>query len=61
MSTSTPAVPPAPAPAAGPKVNRLGLPVTDYQGAKSTLCAGCGHDVITRWQGLQRSISTCRP
>jgi len=47
MSTSTPAVPPAPAPAAGPKVNRLGLPVADYQGAKSTLCAGCGHDVIT--------------
>ncbi len=47
MSTSTPAVPPAPPPAAGPKVNRLGLPVTDYQGAKSTLCAGCGHDVIT--------------
>jgi 2-oxoglutarate ferredoxin oxidoreductase subunit beta len=39
--------PPAPAPAAGPKVNRLGLPVADYQGAKSTLCPGCGHDVIT--------------
>ena len=47
-----PAVPvspaPAPAPAAaGPKVNRIGLPIADYQGAKSTLCAGCGHDVIT--------------
>lgn len=46
MSTSTP-VPPAPAPAAGAKVNRIGLPVAEYQGAKSTLCAGCGHDVIT--------------
>jgi len=42
-----PSATPAPAPAAGPKVNRLGLPVADYQGAKSTLCAGCGHDVIT--------------
>ena len=41
------AVPTPPAPAAGPKVNRLGLPVADYQGGKSTLCAGCGHDVIT--------------
>src|SRR5205814_8083265 len=41
---------PAPAPAAPPpaaKVNRLGLGVADYQGAKSTLCLGCGHDVIT--------------
>jgi 2-oxoglutarate/2-oxoacid ferredoxin oxidoreductase subunit beta len=46
MSTATPA-PTAPAPAAGPKVNRLGLPVATYQGAKSTLCLGCGHDVIT--------------
>jgi 2-oxoglutarate ferredoxin oxidoreductase subunit beta len=35
-----------PAPA-GPKTNRLGLPITEYQGNKSTLCAGCGHDVIT--------------
>jgi len=48
VSTTTNVPPaPAPAPAAGPKVNRLGLPVTDYQGAKSTLCPGCGHDVIT--------------
>src|SRR5438093_2796253 len=45
---ATPSAPaPAPAPTAGPKTNRLGLPITDYQGAKSTLCAGCGHDVIT--------------
>jgi 2-oxoglutarate ferredoxin oxidoreductase subunit beta len=44
----TPAPAPAPAaPPAGPKTNRLGLPITDYQGARSTLCAGCGHDVIT--------------
>ena len=34
-------------PAAGPKLNHIGLPVVDYQGSKSTLCAGCGHDVIT--------------
>ena len=47
-TTPTPPAPvPAPAPAAGPKLNRIQLPITDYQGAKSTLCAGCGHDVIT--------------
>ena len=46
MTVPAPA-PAAPAPAAGPKVNRLNLPIADYQGAKSTLCAGCGHDVIT--------------
>lgn len=46
MSTSTVAgpVPEAPAPA---KTNRLGLTLKDYQGAESTLCAGCGHDAIT--------------
>lgn len=27
--------------------NRLGLTKADYQGAKSTLCTGCGHDSIT--------------
>src|SRR6186713_2568338 len=27
--------------------NRLGLKVSDYQGGKSTLCAGCGHDAIS--------------
>jgi 2-oxoglutarate ferredoxin oxidoreductase subunit beta len=37
--------PPAPAPAQ--KLNRIGLPVSDYQGSESTLCAGCGHDSIT--------------
>jgi 2-oxoglutarate ferredoxin oxidoreductase subunit beta len=30
-----------------PKENRLGLKTTDYQGGKSTLCAGCGHDAIS--------------
>ena len=35
-------------PAAAPKnVNRLGFTMTDYKGADSTLCAGCGHDAIT--------------
>jgi 2-oxoglutarate ferredoxin oxidoreductase subunit beta len=42
----TPEAATTPAPA-GPKTNRLGLPITEYQGNKSTLCAGCGHDVIT--------------
>ena len=31
----------------GPKVNRIGLPVIDYRGGKSTLCAGCGHNAIS--------------
>lgn len=29
------------------KENRLGLKSTDYQGGKSTLCAGCGHDAVS--------------
>ena len=33
--------------AAGPKVNRIGLPILDYRGGKSTLCAGCGHNAIS--------------
>jgi 2-oxoglutarate ferredoxin oxidoreductase subunit beta len=33
--------------AAGPKVNRIGLPVVEYRGGKSTLCAGCGHNAIS--------------
>jgi 2-oxoglutarate ferredoxin oxidoreductase subunit beta len=28
--------------------NRIGLNVKEYGGLKSTLCVGCGHDVITR-------------
>ena len=41
---STPIASPA---AKAPKTNRLGLVQKDYQGAESTLCAGCGHDAIT--------------
>jgi 2-oxoglutarate ferredoxin oxidoreductase subunit beta len=37
---ATPASPP-------PKTNRIGLTVLDYKGAKSTLCAGCGHNAIS--------------
>jgi len=33
--------------AAAPKENRLGLKALDYQGGKSTLCAGCGHDAVS--------------
>lgn len=42
MSTTV-AAPPAKA----AKTNRIGLTQKDYQGAESTLCAGCGHDAIT--------------
>ncbi|HEU5352367.1 MAG TPA: 2-oxoacid:ferredoxin oxidoreductase subunit beta [Terracidiphilus sp.] len=34
-------------PPSGPKVNHIGLPVADYRGGKSTLCAGCGHNAIS--------------
>ncbi|MBV9504319.1 MAG: 2-oxoacid:ferredoxin oxidoreductase subunit beta [Acidobacteriia bacterium] len=34
--------------------NELGLTVRDYEGAMSTLCAGCGHDSITA--ALTRAI-----
>jgi 2-oxoglutarate ferredoxin oxidoreductase subunit beta len=40
-ATATPPVPPA------PKVNRIGLPVIEYRGSKTTLCAGCGHNAIS--------------
>ena len=42
MATVTATPPPA-----GPKVNRIGLPVVDYRGGKTTLCAGCGHNAIS--------------
>ncbi len=42
MATTT-----APNPPANPKVNRLGLPIVDYRGNKTTLCAGCGHNAIS--------------
>jgi 2-oxoglutarate ferredoxin oxidoreductase subunit beta len=41
MATATPTPTPA------PKVNRIGLPIIDYRGGKSTLCAGCGHNAIS--------------
>jgi 2-oxoglutarate ferredoxin oxidoreductase subunit beta len=34
-------------PSNGVKTNRIGLPVIDYRGSKSTLCAGCGHNAIS--------------
>src|ERR687888_545756 len=34
-------------PAAAPRTNRIGLALADYKGAKSTLCAGCGHNAIS--------------
>jgi 2-oxoglutarate ferredoxin oxidoreductase subunit beta len=37
----------ATAPAAPQKTNRIGLTVLDYKGGKTTLCAGCGHNVIS--------------
>ncbi len=36
------------------KVNRIGLEVHDYKGARSTLCAGCGHNAIS-----ERIIEAC--
>ena len=41
MATATPTPTPA------PKVNRIGLPILEYRGGKSTLCAGCGHNAIS--------------
>ena len=35
------------------KTNRIGLTLADYQGGKSTLCAGCGHNAIS-----ERLLST---
>src|SRR6202041_1454398 len=35
------------APKPAPKTNRIGLQVLDYRGGKTTLCAGCGHNVIS--------------
>jgi 2-oxoglutarate ferredoxin oxidoreductase subunit beta len=43
MATATATPPSAPA----PKVNRIGLPVLEYRGGKTTLCAGCGHNAIS--------------
>jgi 2-oxoglutarate ferredoxin oxidoreductase subunit beta len=40
MSTATPAP-------AGQPTNRVGLTRADYDGSKTTLCPGCGHNAIT--------------
>ncbi|HEX9051966.1 MAG TPA: 2-oxoacid:ferredoxin oxidoreductase subunit beta [Anaeromyxobacter sp.] len=32
---------------APPRVNRIGLPILEYRGGKTTLCAGCGHNAIS--------------
>jgi 2-oxoglutarate ferredoxin oxidoreductase subunit beta len=29
------------------KVNHIGLPIIEYRGGKSSLCAGCGHNAIS--------------
>ncbi len=47
MSATPATANPTPTPPA-PKTNRIGLPKADYEGGKSTLCLGCGHDVITK-------------
>jgi 2-oxoglutarate ferredoxin oxidoreductase subunit beta len=44
MSTTSPA---SAQPAPAGNQNRVGLAVADYKGLPSTLCKGCGHDVIT--------------
>ena len=38
---------PAAATSASPALNRAGLTRADYDGAKTTLCPGCGHNAIT--------------
>src|ERR1700734_1616335 len=30
-----------------PKTNRIGLPLLEYRGSKTPLCAGCGHNAIS--------------
>jgi 2-oxoglutarate ferredoxin oxidoreductase subunit beta len=37
----------ATASAPAPKLNHIGLPVLEYRGGKTTLCAGCGHNAIS--------------
>jgi len=48
MSSTTPETKAPATEAKAPAVNRVGLSVKEYGGSKSTLCVGCGHDVITR-------------
>ncbi len=44
MSANAAPTPAAPKP---PQLNRAGFAMSQYKGAESTLCAGCGHDAIT--------------
>src|SRR5215470_12200262 len=37
----------SPSAAPAPKTNRIGLPIHEYKGSKTTLCAGCGHNAIS--------------
>ena len=46
--TTVPPTPPSPPRRPNERLNRIGLPLKDYQGSASTLCKGCGHDNITR-------------
>ena len=39
------------APPPGKKLNRLGLDAQTYRGSKTTLCAGCGHEVVYELSG----------
>jgi 2-oxoglutarate/2-oxoacid ferredoxin oxidoreductase subunit beta len=41
MATSVPGSNP------GPKLNHINLPIAEYRGGKTTLCAGCGHNAIS--------------
>jgi 2-oxoglutarate ferredoxin oxidoreductase subunit beta len=47
MATTPLTTAPTEAPKPAAKTNRIGLQVLDYRGGKTTLCAGCGHNVIS--------------
>src|SRR5271156_2195594 len=47
MGTTPVTSTPVEAPKSAAKTNRIGLQVLDYRGGKTTLCAGCGHNVIS--------------
>jgi len=47
MGTTPVSSAPVEAPKPTVKTNRIGLPILDYRGGKTTLCAGCGHNAIS--------------
>jgi 2-oxoglutarate ferredoxin oxidoreductase subunit beta len=47
MGTTPVTATPVEAPKPAPKTNRIGLQVLYYGGVNTTLCAGCGHNVIS--------------